>query len=174
MNFKKIIQVFILTLLFPFIHFGQIESFDYRPEKVRKKIRKIAQKIAKKDGIDSDAIGYAGERTEQYNRFIQLIENANTEELVELTKHPVSSVRGYSFWGLAKLHYNNLEAIFIKHANDYENVFFIEGCSPMDISVIGFMQQVVNPNSLDINCKKLNNSAFIKMKLAQKKLREKK
>lgn len=93
---------------------------------------------------------------------------ATIEELVELVKHPNPAVRGYSFWALAINHYDNLETIFIKHANDESIVFFMDGCFPMDIPVIEFMRQVVMPNVLDLNCKKLGDSAFAKVALARK------
>lgn len=173
MNFKKIIQIFILILLFPFTHFGQIESFEYRSEKIRKKILKIAQKIAEEDIIDSKVVGFELERTKQYDRFIKLVKKTTMKELVELTKHSNSSVRGYSFWGLAKRHYDNLETIFIKHANDEENVLFMYACSLMDITVIEFMSEVVVSNDFDVDCKKLSDSAINKMRIERKVLKKK-
>ncbi|GEM_PF-3208682 len=161
-----------LILLFPFIHFGQIESIEYHPNQVRKEVRKIVEKIAI-GGIDTEAIGYGGERTDQYSRFIRLKEKVNIEELVALMNHPAPSVRGYSFWGLAKLHYDNLETIFIKHANDNAIIFFMDGCSPMDIPVIEFMEQVVQSNVLDVDCKKLSKSVINKMRLERKTLPKK-
>ena len=168
MEVKKLIQVYLLIFLFPCIHFGQIELVEYNPKKIRKEIHKIVKKIAKDDGIDSEAVGYGGERTSQYNRFIKLTKNANIEELIELTNHPNSSVRGYSFWSLAKRRHNKLEEIFIAHANDEELVFLMDGCSGGELPLIGFMGLVVTPKVLDVDCKKFKRKTFMKMYKANK------
>ena len=63
MEFKRFILIFILILLFPFIHFGQTISFEYHAEKIRKKIHKIVQKIAEREGIDTEVVGFEVVRT---------------------------------------------------------------------------------------------------------------
>ena len=173
MEFKRFILIFILILLFPFIHFGQTISFEYHAEKIRKKIHKIVQKIAEREGIDTEVVGFEVVRTKQYDRFTRLVKKSTIEELDELTNHPNSAVRGYAFWGLAKRYYTDLETIFIKHANDEAKVFFMDGCYVMDISVIDFMIDVVALNGLDRDCKKLSESAFVKIALAREFLGKK-
>lgn len=169
---KIFLQFFVLIFLFPVTNFGQEMKFNYQPEKIRKDIQKLVKKIEKYDRIDSEAIGYSGERTNQYNRFEKLTEKAFLEELIELTNHPNAAVRGYSFWSLAKLHYNNLEEIFVKHANDEEFVFMMDGCIPEELPVIEFMRQVAMPDVLDNQCKKLSDEVFVKMNSKRVRLRK--
>ncbi len=152
------------------LSFGQGENFDYEPTKIRKDIRKIADKIGKFNKIYTEAIGFGGVRTKQYDRFEKLIKVSTIDELVELTNHPKPAVRGYAFWGLAKKYYTDLEVVFIAHANDEELVFQMQGCIGGYVPVIDFMRWVVSPQMIDIKCKKLDDSAFNKVKSKRKLL----
>ena len=164
---KKQIQILSILLLLPITHFGQDFKLDYEPNKVRKEIRKIAKKIGKKNEIHAEAIGYGGRRTSQYDRFEKLVKKVTIEELVELMNHPKPAVRGYVFWALAKQHYEDLEEIFVAHANDEEFVYQIQGCIGGETPVIDFMRWVVMPQMLDLDCKKLDKEAMRKMEEKQ-------
>lgn len=165
---NQLIKIIIIFLFIPTLNFGQEKGFDYEPTKIRKEIRKIAIKIGKFNEIHSEAIGVGGERTKQYDRFEKLVEKATIDELIELTEHPKPAVRGYAFWGLAKKYYDNLEEIFVSHANDEEEVFQMQGCFGGEIAVIEFMRMVVMPQMLDMDCKKLNDAAFSRVKAKRK------
>lgn len=170
---EKLIQILLLILI-PTINFGQDFQLEYKPNKIRKEIRKIAKKIGERNEIHSKAIGYRGKRTSQYRNFEKLLKKSLVTELVELMNHPNPAVRGYAFWGLAKKHYKDLEEIFVNHSNDEELVFQISGCIGGEMPVIDFMRQVVMPQVLDIECKKLNNSAFKRVsqnRLIRKKMK---
>jgi hypothetical protein len=123
--------------------------------KLSHQIKSIVKDMAKYKRIDSEAVGFAGTRTKQYDRFIKLTHIATTEELVLLMDHKSPVVRGYSFWALAKLNYSDLEKIFKAHKNDTEYVDELDGCIGGKIPLIDFMTWVVTPNILDVNCKKL-------------------
>lgn len=157
------IRIISVLLLLPIISFGQGFKLDYDSKKIQKEIRLVAKKMGEKNVIHDEAIGFAGEKTSQYHRFEKLVKKATIDELVELMKHPKPAVRGYVFWALAKRQYEDLEAIFIKHANDDESVFLMQGCTGGDMPVIEFMRWVVTPKMIDLECKKLDKIAIKKM-----------
>lgn len=166
-------KTLIIFLLLPMLSFAQNLELNYQKRKIRKEIRKIVVKIAEGDELHSEFIGYSGKTTRQYKHFERLIKKASLEEMVELTEHPQPVVRGYAFWGLAKKHYEDLEKIFIAHANDEELVFQMDGCTGGDMPLIDFMTWVVTPRMIDVNCKKLHPAAFAKMNANRLKLQEK-
>lgn len=125
-----------------------------------------------KNEIHTEAIGYSGKRTRQYDRFVKLVKKAEIEELVALMKHPKPAVRGYAFWALAKRHFEALEEIFVAHANDEELVFNMQGCMGGDAPAIEFTEWVVMPNMPDSNCMKSGNSAFERVRVVRRVLNE--
>jgi len=164
---KRQIQILSILLLFPILNFGQDLKLDYDSKLIRKEIRKIVKKIAKTNEIHAEAVGFSGEKTSQYRLFEKLVKHAKDEELVELMNHPKAVVRGYVFWALAKRHYEALEEIYVKHVNDGEFVFQIQGCMGADMPVIVFMKWVVTPQMIDLDCKKIKKEAINRMEAKQ-------
>lgn len=113
--------------------------------------------------LHSSAVGYAGQRTEQYRRFEYLWQNASEQELLELCEHPAPCVRVYAFWSLAKKEYAQLESVFMAHAADNQPVLGIEGCFPLEIDVIDWMTWVAQTNRWDMECKKLDAATLKRM-----------
>jgi len=94
---KILIQIFVLTLMLPFTSLGQEMSLGYNSKKIGKEIQKIVKKIAKYNGIDSYAVGFAGERTPQYDRFIKLTEKASLAELLQKEKFYKRKISSINF-----------------------------------------------------------------------------
>ena len=139
---------------------GQSPTSTYDPQKISKTVRKIVKDIAKENKIHGDAVGIMAAKTSQYRRFVGLHLKASLEELIELVEHSNPTVRGYAFWGLAKRHYEKLEAVIVSHAADEQLVYQIEGCKGSKILVIDFMCWVVTPEMIDWECKKLDKAAL--------------
>ena len=160
-------QFLLILLLLPFLSLAQDLNLDYNSKKIRKEIKKLVEKIGKENIIHSDAVGFSGEKTAQYERFERLIKEATIEELVELMGHPKPAVRGYAFWALAKKHYKDLDNIYVQHAKDGELVFQLDGCMGGDLPLISFMRMVITPRVLDSDCKKFNEKTMKKMEEKQ-------
>lgn len=119
---------------------SQMHSWQtYNRHQVRKQVHKIASRMEKGGGIDDFAVGFSGTQTEQYDRFLRLMQIARTEELVALTGHPAPAVRGYAFWALVERKYPGLEIIYKAHADDKEKVLFTQGCIPLELPMPVFM-----------------------------------
>lgn len=115
-----------LLVLFPF-SFGwekaQPHSVSLRPQ-----IEKIVEAIAEENVLKSEAVGFAGARTEQWERFEKLQNEATAEELVELTDHPNAVVKCYAFQALATRKQASVFPILIKHLTDTATVHTFQGC----------------------------------------------
>lgn len=157
---KNLTYIFIALSSLPIFLSGQSPKSTYDPQKISKPIRKIVKDIAEKNEIHGDAVSIVAAKTPQYLRFVELHIKASSEELLELVEHPNPAVRGYAFWGLAKQHYEKLEAIIMSHAADEQLVYQIEGCKGSEIPVIDFMCWVVTPQMIDWGCKKLDIAAL--------------
>jgi hypothetical protein len=99
-------------------------------------------------------------RPKQFDNFTELQRKATKFELQELTNHPNGVVRCYSFWALTYDTSINLLPIIIKHIPDDENVSTMFGCIVSGEKVGDFFINLVTPNYVDINSKKLDSSQF--------------
>ena len=137
--------------------FGQLK-FD--KSKISKHTEQIVVKIEKINELMGSAVGYAGIRPEQYDYFTQLQKEATKDELIELTNHPNGVIRCYSFWALTYDSSINLFTIVVRHINDDENVKTQFGCIGSSEKVGDFFIDLVTPNYVDVNSKKLDSSKF--------------
>lgn len=161
--FKKITLLFIGFFCLPLLLLSQGLQLHYDAQKVSKPIRQLVKAIAKQNEVHSNAVGITGQTTPQYHRFESLLEQATSEELIELCEHSIPCVRAYAFWGLAKKQYAQLEDIFMAHAADTQPVYQIQGCFGGEIPLIDWMTWVVRPQMLDLECKKLDGAALQRM-----------
>ena len=157
---KTKLKIILIIFIFPFVSCSQTQEPIYEPEKISKEVSEIVKQIAKGNIINSSMVGVAALKTPQYERFEQLIKIATTEELLELMEHKNPAVRGYTFWALAKRHYENLEEVLITHIKDKEVVATQSGCSTFEQPLIDFMKSVVTPGMFDLDCKKFDNATF--------------
>jgi len=158
----KYLSLLIFLFLSAFL-FSQQTTLEYNPDELTLAVKNLADKIGKTNVIHSNAIGYSGEKSHQYKNFENLISTAKPNELVQLMNHPKPAVRGYVFWALAKIQYQELDKILFKHINDNEIVFLMMGCVGDELAVIEFMKWVVTPEMIDVDCKKLEAEVLKKL-----------
>lgn len=104
-------------------------------EPLREEIYEIVEKIAEVNIVMDKAVGYSGERPEQYDNFIELKTKATRDELIGLTDHENPTVRCYAFWALTDDNTVEILPIIISHINDNEYVTAQFGC-------IGYSERV--------------------------------
>ena len=153
---KHLVTIIILTLTLNC--FGQRFQFDRT--KISSQTKTIVAKIEKENMLMGSAVGNAGVRPKQFDNFTKLQRAATKIELQELTNHPNGVVRCYSFWALTYDTSINLLPIIIKHIPDDENVSTMFGCIVSGESVEDFFINLVTPDYVDINSKKLDSAEF--------------
>jgi hypothetical protein len=104
------------------------------------------------------AVYYGGERPEQYDNFTELQKTATNKELTELTNHPNGVVRCYAFWALSYDSSAILFPIVLKHLTDTTLVKTQFGCIGGREKVGDFFINVVTPQYVDLDSKKLNDA----------------
>ena len=153
---KHLVTIIILT--FTLNSFGQ--QFQFDKAKISNLTKLIVAKIAKENMLMGSAVGNGGVRPKQFDNFTDLQTTATRIELQELTNHPNGVVRCYSFWALTYDTSINLLPIILKHISDNENVSTMFGCIISGENVGDFFINLVTPNYVDINSKKLDSSQF--------------
>lgn len=120
-------RIFILIFFIPCILLGQN---SYNKSAISKKVQNIAKEIAKENVLMSSAIGGAGTRPEQYDRFEDLSKTATLPELKELTNHPNGVVRCYAFYAICDKGESgeSILRILENHINDGETIETFSGC----------------------------------------------
>lgn len=130
-------------------------QFSYS-QKISKKIQKVVDKIAEDNMYKSSAVGYAGERTKQWDRFEELKKRATDEELIILTNHKSPAVKCYSFQALAERKSPKTFEILLNHLKDTDVIETFQGCI-VSVQLVGdFFLNVVTPNYISISAYKLN------------------
>lgn len=113
--------------------------------------------------VEDEAIGFAGEKSEVYKHFEELLNHATDEELVKLTNHKIPSIRAYAFWGLAKKRNSMVKELIMKHLDDTIRFSFMSGCSIREVPVNTFFLQILTPNYIDNDCLKLKKSEILEV-----------
>ena len=108
----------------------------------------------------SSAVYYEGMRPAQYDNFTELQMKATKDELLELLNHPNGVVRSYSFWALSYDTSANLLPIVVKHLSDTSTVTTQFGCIGSRERVGDFFIDVVTPDYVDLNLKKLTAAEY--------------
>lgn len=137
--------------------FGQ---YQYDQTKISRQTEQIVVKIEKVNQLMSSAAYYEGCRPAQYNNFTDLQKTATKDELLELLNHPNGVVRSYSFWALSYDTTANLLPIIIKHLNDTASVTTQFGCLRSRERAGDFFIDVVTPEYVDLNSKKLTAAEY--------------
>lgn len=132
-----------------------ISQVSYSQE-ISKRIQQVVDKIEEDNMYKSSAIGYAGERTKQWDRFVKLKKNATDEELIILTNHKSPAVKCYSFHALAERKNQKTFEILLNHLKDTDVVETFQGCIVSSQSVGDFFLDVVTPNYISLSTYKLN------------------
>lgn len=97
-------------------------------QEIRVEINEIVLKIEANIFLDAEHIGYGGRKTDQYENFENLREKATFKELLALTKHQNSAVKGYASWALADRKHPELDVIFAQFYKTDELVTTRDGC----------------------------------------------
>jgi hypothetical protein len=132
--------------------FGQ---YRFDRTKISKQTEQIVAKIEKVNQLMSSAVYYEGMRPAQYDNFTELQKKATKEELLELLNHSNGVVRSYAFWALSYDTSANLLPIVIRHISDTTAVTTQFGCIRSSEKVGDFFVNVVTPEYVDLNSKKL-------------------
>jgi len=122
-------------------HTGNGSSVKIRPE-----IERLVNGIGKDNIVKSSGVGIAGTRTEQWNRYDSLSQNATTVELIALTDHKNGVVRCYAFQALLKRPDADYYAILLHHLNDTASVETFQGCIGSSSMVGDYFLDVVSPS----------------------------
>lgn len=123
---------------------------------ISSKIEKLVDQIAD-DGIyKSSAVGYGGARTDQWERFIQLKEEATSKELIFLTNHENSAVKCYAFQALAERKDSRTFEVLLKHLKDNADIETFQGCIMSSQLVGDFFLEIVTPQYISLEAYKLN------------------
>jgi len=88
----------------------------------------LAFHIANVNEVHGPAIGFAGTKSKQFERFEELSRHASISELVTLTGHGNAAVRVYAYWALESKNYNGLATIKPKMKDDTTEVSYMTGC----------------------------------------------
>lgn len=131
-------------------------SFNLSDNDIRQEILDTAKEIASENILLDIAVGPAGIKPEQYERFEFLYTTATEGELIDLMDYPNGVVRGYTFWALARIRSDSLESNIENHIGDTDTVLFQTGCIMFSYPLIDFIIDVVTPGRVDNNCLKLS------------------
>lgn len=91
-------------------------------------VKRLSDAIAEDNVLKGSAVGIAGERPAQWDRFMQLSKAATGKELVALTSHPNAVVRCYAFDALSKRPDIDPFPILLRHLSDTAPVSTLYGC----------------------------------------------
>ena len=89
----------------------------------------IVKTLIRKNGsVTSYAIGIYGTLSNQFQRFIYLLNNLNTEQFIGLTKDTSTSLRIYAYAALAYNHYKDFKQLKIRFEIDSTLIQYRSGC----------------------------------------------
>ena len=143
-------------LSFLLIAFFQVSCSGKNSTEISEETNLIVKKIEKINVLIGSAVGYSGKKTEQYDNFEALKKTASKEELLQLTKHSNPVVRCYSFWALGNHKNFDLFSLVKDHIKDDALVKTQFGCLLSTEKAGDFFINLVTPNYVDDEVKKLN------------------
>lgn len=106
-------------------------------------ISEIVKDIAKTNVLMGSAVGIAGNRSEQWDRYEVLRSKATDDELLSLTNDTNTVVRCYAFQALAEKNYVDVSPVVIRHLSDTATVHTLFGCLGGSEKVGDFMLRKV-------------------------------
>lgn len=147
---KKLLTLFFAVFALPYLSHSQ-SNIELSP-----KIERIVKKIEKENMYKSSAVGYAGVRTEQWDRYEKIKSDAAEQELIILTDHKNSAVRSYAFQALAERKSDSTFEILLNHLTDTAQLQTFQGCIVSSQTVGDFFLDVVTPKYISLDAYKLN------------------
>jgi len=133
---KRIIGLFILMSL--------VVSLSAQVN-LNPKVEKLVGAIAEGNMFMSSAVGYGGQKPQQWDNYLQLKRKASEVELIALTDHENPAVRCYAFLALTENNSAKVFDILIKHLKDSDYISTMIGCI-MSQEYVGdfFLDLVIN------------------------------
>ncbi len=114
---KKLPLLFLIAFLANSYLFAQIK---YDERQLSAPIQELALEIADYNILNGAAVGDKGQKTDQYQRYERLCQEATNEELKNLTAHPHAVVRCYAFKALVYKKDEAVREILFRHLVDNE------------------------------------------------------
>ena len=108
------------------------------------RINKLIKQIEEENILNGEAVGFSGEKTEQYICFEKLMNIASDQEFLSLSKHKNAVVRCYAIWTLSKMKYEKMFEVIKEHIDDVETVETFFGCRLGGMTVIEFSLNYCN------------------------------
>lgn len=99
-----------------------------RPSRSTSPIGAIVLEIAKTNVLMGSAVGIAGTRPEQWDRYEALRSKATDTELLALSSDTNAVVRCYAFQALAEKKYFDVYPVVVRHLSDTVTVHTLYGC----------------------------------------------
>jgi len=128
--------------------------------KVSDETNLIVKKIEQINVLMGSAVGYGGNKPEQYENFEALKKTASKEELLLLTNHSNAVVRCYSFWALGNYKNFDLFSLVKNHINDNAIVKTQFGCLISREKVGDFFINLINPKNKNSEIRQLTEEEF--------------
>jgi hypothetical protein len=151
---KRLIKCFVLL-----VPLGFYESYGQTTQPstttIRSEIQKIVKGIAKDNVLKGEAVGYAGTRTDQWDRYEKLKKDATNTELLTLTDNHNAVVRCYAFQALATKKEIDVFPVVLKHLSDTSTIETFFGCIVSSQTVGDYFVEVVTPEYIDLDAYKL-------------------
>ena len=119
----------ILTIFFLSIVFCDLKAqVNISKNSISDSIELVKALMRKSGSVNSYSIGYAGEVSQQFQRFVFLITYLNTDEFLELTKDTSICLRIYAYAGLTYNRYKKIATIKDQFQHDSTLVPYMAGC----------------------------------------------
>ena len=93
---------------------------------------KVVQEIAAINEVQSEHVGFAGMKSENYQNFEKLKAEASIQTLLELTEHDNPVVSCYAGWGLIDKKYSDLSVLFSNYLSADKSVLTFKGCNKFE------------------------------------------
>jgi hypothetical protein len=113
---------------------------------IRPEIKQLVRQIAGYNSLDENAVGIAGVRTEQWERYEKLKKEATLFELKTLVDNKNAVVRCYAFMALTDKTKTNIFPVVIEHLADTATVLHLQGCLGITETVADFFLDVAPLN----------------------------
>ena len=106
------------------------------PKKNKTTVASIVSKMALNGTVETEVVGYASVKSEQYALFNSLLNIATDKELINLFNHNNSAVQAYSFLGLVIRKNQIWKTILEDNISNKKPLIFQSGCE-IGITTLG-------------------------------------
>ncbi len=114
----------------------------------------IVKELAKGKFVEDKYVAESGEISDQFCRFLKLLQVASDTELVILADNKNATVRCYAMWGLSRRQPPGWRAVLQQHENDRGKVRIFSGCLISQETVSKFIKSFNSsliPIDLEVN-----------------------